>query len=333
MPLVALDPHLLALPQDASLAAVESFAKSLADWAALLDKDWVDLHVSEAVGDALIESGQYPFFDNLRQYVRDCGTNVIDAGTLASLTQSLLHCTPIEARFGIADISWSGVVETLTPDPPVALVLSNALLRTALILLTQTELESDHIIAVSSRCRGRQWTNLTYESVDVLTQAVLNSLGNVTGRIYAALTVEDFLAVLTGNIASGQDLWDRRNELFPNLSFSPEIEAALAAVTRQDLLDQVIRKLKALDTVASDWQTGAFPRALLSFGVGGESEATMNKYGGQRDFHCADGVVRRMETHARLTPGSWRLYFWERKIDGRLPIGYIGPHLEIVSVD
>jgi hypothetical protein len=61
-----------------------------------------------------------------------------------------------------------------------------------------------------------------------------------------------------------------------------------------------------------------------------ESEATMDKYGHQRDFPTAQGVIR-MEKHftigKRDSEGCIQLY-WEFLADGGIVVGYVGPHLD-----
>jgi hypothetical protein len=53
------------------------------------------------------------------------------------------------------------------------------------------------------------------------------------------------------------------------------------------------------------------------------------KYADSRTFECPDGIRRVFEKHCSLTPGAWRLYFlaFPEKENGKILIGYIGPHL------
>ncbi|WP_282950429.1 MULTISPECIES: hypothetical protein, partial [unclassified Sphingopyxis] len=64
--------------------------------------------------------------------------------------------------------------------------------------------------------------------------------------------------------------------------------------------------------------------------VTGESKSTMDKYGSKRIFRSSSGANETFELHARL-PDGFRLHLREILPGRRIEIGYIGPHLPIVS--
>ncbi|MCI0528399.1 MAG: hypothetical protein L0Y56_13245, partial [Nitrospira sp.] len=61
-----------------------------------------------------------------------------------------------------------------------------------------------------------------------------------------------------------------------------------------------------------------------------ESQATLQQFGRERTFRSPDGEERIFSWHVRLTPGSWRIYFFPEEA-GKMIVGYIGPHLPTVS--
>ncbi|MEI6043956.1 MAG: hypothetical protein WCS37_06150 [Chloroflexota bacterium] len=131
---------------------------------------------------------------------------------------------------------------------------------------------------------------------------------------------------LKANIKTLEDLWKSRNTLFPSLSFCDEIEEQLQALkTRELMLHPVIKRLFELNDYAKTWQSGPFDSQSLHKATP-ESQQTLDSYGDQRTFTCADGQPRIFSCHVRLTPDAWRIHFYPLA-PGQFFIGYIGPHL------
>ena len=135
------------------------------------------------------------------------------------------------------------------------------------------------------------------------------------------------------NIKSGSDLWDRRNELVPNLKFCDAIAEQLIALQEGDpRLRPVIRRLFEFEDYCKNWRSGAFSPKTLPCLATTESQVTLQQYGSERTFLCPDGQSRRFSWHVRLTPLAWRIYFIPEepnslKPTGGMTIGYVGSHL------
>lgn len=137
---------------------------------------------------------------------------------------------------------------------------------------------------------------------------------------------------LRSGIESGQDLWSRKEELFPSLYFCKNIREEIENLfSGNPLLRQITKKLFEIERYCRVWQSGAFDPDNLPFKVTGEHEATMKKYGNERTFLCQGDVEIVFKLHGRITPGAWRIYFEPGTSAGSMYIGYIGPKLPSVD--
>ncbi|MBE9005172.1 hypothetical protein IQ259_08980 [Fortiea sp. LEGE XX443] len=132
-------------------------------------------------------------------------------------------------------------------------------------------------------------------------------------------------------VLNGDDLWDRREELFPDLEFCNAVGKQLTNIrTRQLELQSVVKTLFELQNCCKNWKTGAFNVEGYALDESGESEATLNKYGKQRAFICPDGKERLFERHVKLKFCNWRIHFFPKE-PGKVFIGYVGRHLPTVK--
>jgi len=135
------------------------------------------------------------------------------------------------------------------------------------------------------------------------------------------------------NITSGSDLWNRRNELIPNLKFCDLTFEQLTALQEGNtMLRPIIRRLFEFEDYCKNWQSGAFSPEALPCLVTTDSQRTLQEYGLERTFLCPDGQQRLFSWHVRLTPLAWRMYFIPEepkspKQSGKMIIGYVGSHL------
>lgn len=133
-------------------------------------------------------------------------------------------------------------------------------------------------------------------------------------------------------IQSGENLWNRRNELFPSLIFCENIKRQVCNLhAGNPLLRQIIKRLFEIDNYCRGWEIGPFDPDNLPFKATGENEATMNKYEKERTFNCPNNGEIAFVWHGRITPGAWRIYFDPSPGPGRMYIGYIGPKLPSVD--
>jgi len=134
------------------------------------------------------------------------------------------------------------------------------------------------------------------------------------------------------NLKNGKDLWERKGDYFSSLIFCETISARLLSLGENSPhFKQIKNKLFELEHYCTEWTEGAFDPDNLPFNVTLESQATLKKYGEERTFTCPDAVKRTFSWHARITPSEWRLYLYPLENINKLIIGYLGPHLTIVS--
>ena len=140
--------------------------------------------------------------------------------------------------------------------------------------------------------------------------------------------VERLTAANFASIRSGEDIWLRKQELFPGLLFVTEVEKQIGELGYH--IPHVIRKLSELQQKVSSWSSGGFEITGLSGNPRTESTTTLEKYGEQRTFRCHDGVQRVFSWHMSL-PGGWRIHFFPLEAERRIIIGYVGKHLDTVK--
>lgn len=133
------------------------------------------------------------------------------------------------------------------------------------------------------------------------------------------------------SVFDGEELWNRREELFPNLQFCDAVRKQLENIlTRQLELQLVVNVLSELQNCSKNWKEGYFNLKDYALDESGESEVTMNKYGRERTFLCPDERERRFERHVKLKLCNWRIYFFPVN-PGTVFIGYVGRHLPTVK--
>lgn len=136
--------------------------------------------------------------------------------------------------------------------------------------------------------------------------------------------------ILTG-VSDGVDLWNRREELFPNLEFCDAVSKQLQNIRAGQLeLQTVVKALFELQNCCQTWNTGSFSVKEHPIEESVESEATLNKYSKERTFRCPDGKERLFERHVKLRLCNWRIHFFPEK-PGKVIVGYVGRHLPTVK--
>lgn len=128
----------------------------------------------------------------------------------------------------------------------------------------------------------------------------------------------------------GMDIWNHKDEWFPNLYFCETVKERLSTIYHGDLiLGQVLKKLQELEDYCNSWLDGPFDHTKINHATP-ESPATLETYGPEHTFQCHDGEFRKFSWHVRLTPGAWRMFFDPITEERRLIVGYIGPKLPTV---
>ncbi|MBD2299891.1 hypothetical protein [Nostoc sp. FACHB-190] len=143
--------------------------------------------------------------------------------------------------------------------------------------------------------------------------------------------IQDIQERICQQVADGEDIWKRKEELFPNLEFCEVVGRQLKNIrTRQLELQPVFKILYELQQCTENWKTGSFNVKGYALEESGESEATLNQYKNERMFLCPDGEKRLFEKHIKLRFCNWRIHFFPKE-PGRVIIGYVGRHLPTVK--
>lgn len=129
------------------------------------------------------------------------------------------------------------------------------------------------------------------------------------------------------------DLWERRTEFFPHLILCGDVKKQLKSVGMSGFLNQIIDRLRTLDSFAADWNTGAFSidqlNAQTNLRASEESDSTMNLHSASRRFKLPDGRRELFEMHIKT--GNFRFHFYPDNQEHKVYVGYIGPHLPIAT--
>ncbi len=133
------------------------------------------------------------------------------------------------------------------------------------------------------------------------------------------------------NVSDGLEVWNRREELFPNLEFCDAVRRQLEDIrTGQLELQPVVSILFELHKCCKNWNNGYFNLDGYPIEESGESKPTLGKYFKERTFRCPDGKERLFERHIKLRFCNWRIHFFAEQ-PGIVIIGYIGRHLPTVK--
>src|SRR5665213_1170265 len=92
----------------------------------------------------------------------------------------------------------------------------------------------------------------------------------------------------------------------------------------------VVQHLLALSFQALDWNDGPF-EVSYPYRCSEESNVTLQKFSGSRDFTCADGIKRLFSWHSKINAVAWRIHFLPNPQSRRVLIGYVGVHLPTVG--
>ncbi|WP_049735835.1 hypothetical protein [Rhizobium ecuadorense] len=122
-------------------------------------------------------------------------------------------------------------------------------------------------------------------------------------------------------VRDGDELWVRREEIFPHLRFLPRTEAYIRSFKAGEVrFTAAGRTLMDLEVATSRWNTTQSPMPTWLTLTSAEAEQRSKKF----NFDDLDGVERCFDWHARYTPGAGRIHFWCDRANGLLMIGHVG---------
>lgn len=131
------------------------------------------------------------------------------------------------------------------------------------------------------------------------------------------------------NVWSYEELWKRRGELFPHLSFCPSVENDLDSLEKV-YLAQILRKLAELECYYVEHGNGRFQPELLTKTTM-ESKATMEKYEAWHTFTDEGGEAYVASWHMRFTGIPGRIFFIPQYKEVGMLVCYIGRKLPNVT--
>lgn len=130
-----------------------------------------------------------------------------------------------------------------------------------------------------------------------------------------------------------KNFWGKREKLFPNLVFCPQVKDHVYSVGGSSHFNQIVERLKEFDRAVSGWTQGIFSYKQInsnySLRISPESDGTMSKFGNERIFPMPTGGTEYFELHIKT--GGLRFHFYAQNTTRLVFIGYIGPHLSTVS--
>jgi hypothetical protein len=131
-------------------------------------------------------------------------------------------------------------------------------------------------------------------------------------------------------ISSGQDLWEKREYLFPNLIFCESVKDQLYKYPQKFHIDQIIKKLQGLQRYFSECSEVYDPKKLgLDARSESETVKTDKHLKSMRLFTKPDGTNDYFFDHIGFS-GCFcgRIHFFPDTRNKACFIGYIGPHLK-----
>lgn len=154
-------------------------------------------------------------------------------------------------------------------------------------------------------------------------EACSETIDNLTRSVHARpICARHRVSVLQGQ--SPAVLWERRDDIFPHLTFGPDVKPP------SEFLGVIVKRFAELDESAAEWRTvgGAAPRWKCK--VTPESDRLMNnkRLREARRFRSRRGTRELFEWHAWVRRGM-RIHLRFDADTKEVEIGYVGPHLPL----
>ena len=154
------------------------------------------------------------------------------------------------------------------------------------------------------------------------------AIDNLTSVGHAHSIVDRHRHLLRLNCTNTGEMWRRRAELFPHLTFGPDVEGHLAKLN-PGLLSTLVKRLADLDDSAAAWRDAGGAKPPWTCHVSDESKSvkTNPMFRAARRFHSA--TTRELVLfywHARFGEAERIHLRFDAPEDG-VEIGYVGSHL------
>jgi len=133
---------------------------------------------------------------------------------------------------------------------------------------------------------------------------------------------------LLADVIDDDDLWNRKENLFPHLIFADLVRKELRDEARKkDRFRAIVKRLHELERYFAGWSGDQFDANGVGSRCTPETPKTLKDYKDALTRSCGDGVKRLFNYHVRFTPGSGRLYFFPDAASQRAHVGLIGDKL------
>ncbi len=157
-------------------------------------------------------------------------------------------------------------------------------------------------------------------------------LHNITRTGEIAKYKNEAICELYSTISSGIDLWDRRDELFPNLTFCDSVKKQLYDNPERYHIIRVIDRLRILQDYFSQ-KHDRYDPIELGYNARPESDSVQNtpELRDMRKFRLPSGEEKYFFDHISLSSPKYsagRIHFFPDIEHNNCFIGYIGEHLK-----
>lgn len=160
-------------------------------------------------------------------------------------------------------------------------------------------------------------------------------------NVYEPSTVESFVEELSReileNVSSWDELWERKAELFSDLTFCDCIRNQLNrldfGVSNFKLIRRHLAKMNEYFRRIRMENANFIPDyTAMGIEASRESPETLKHYGYQRKFLCPDGSTRIFGWHSKQRGQNLRIHFSPPDSGtGNFIVGYVGPHLDTIK--
>lgn len=192
---------------------------------------------------------------------------------------------------------------------------------------------NERVVSLNSR---RIWDNevidgllLTIDENEEISEEIV-VVSNISKEFHVTRLEGKVVDESISMLSSGQDLWERREELFPNLIFCDRVKRQLYTDPEMFHIKQVAKKLKRMQEYFSE-DNAVYRPNKLGLGARTESDTVKNSayLSSFRVFEKPDGTKSYFYDHISF-PGrySGRIHFLPDCENKKCYIGHIGEHLE-----
>jgi hypothetical protein len=130
---------------------------------------------------------------------------------------------------------------------------------------------------------------------------------------------------LLRNVNDDDDLWNRRDELFPHLLFADAVRQELRDEMRvRPRFRAILKRLGELEEYFAAWAGDQFEANGVRSKCTPETPQSLKDNRLALTRFCSDGVPRLFSYHVHFTPGAGRIYFCPDGAIRRAHVGFVG---------